>query len=73
MSTELMNDPKYADFVNWLRAILNEESLYTLMVRGDSVLCCWLNDIHEDGYIEVSGQYTYTGNPITAEFPELAP
>lgn len=69
MTMKLVNSSEYADFVEWLRSVLNERSLQHL---DDRALCAYLNDMHDDGYIEVSGQYTHSGNPVTAEFPELA-
>lgn len=68
MPTALVESDQYKGFVCWLRSVLNDRAKEHL---DDNALCAYLRDMHCDGYIEISGQYTASGNPVTGCFPEL--
>lgn len=67
----LINDPKYAAFLDWLRDSVTDE-IRERLDHSDSTLESFLGDIGEDGHIEIRGIHSATGHPVTGSFPELA-
>lgn len=70
MST-MINDPKYTEFLAWLREHVDDEARERLEY-SDAALAAWLNKIDEDGHIEIPAFYSASGRPVIGSFPELA-
>lgn len=74
----LHQDPKYADFIEWLNENVTAQCRELLdPAQGtrqiaDDALAAWLDDIDEDGHIEIPAVKSANGNPVNGRFPELA-
>ena len=68
-------ETQYQCFYLWLNQHLNDACLSNLKsghVVDDSTLTHWLSCIDETGHIEIAGQYSKSGRPVTGDFPQYA-
>lgn len=70
MTNRIATDPRYAEFLEWLRENVNDD-LRERLEYSYECFVSFLEDIDIDGHIEIAGQYTNTGNPVTNTFPAL--
>lgn len=62
----------YPQLAESLRKVLSDEALSCLDGVSDdtsnSAMCAWLDKVDEEsGYIEISGQFTWNGCPMTIQ------
>lgn len=59
---------QYLDFYQFLLDNVRKDCLPV----DDNQFAAWMGDIDENGHIEIRGQFSVTGNPITGSLPDLA-
>ena len=65
------------EYLEWVAANVRPEIAKELLMDEGTpysprCAAAWLNSVGENGYVEIGGQYTLSGNPVTGHFPELA-
>jgi len=60
---------QYPQLADALRGALNERSLSRLDSpiddESNAAMLAWIEGVREDGHLEIGGQHSRTGNPVT--------
>ncbi|HET6724784.1 MAG TPA: hypothetical protein VFH85_02125 [Gammaproteobacteria bacterium] len=58
-------------YLQWVYLHANQKVREALFNEEPRAINAWLNDVDENGHMEIAGQYSYSGNPIVGSFTDL--